>query len=109
MHNLIELSPDLKDIFKGLGVGEEETALRVLTAGFKELLIECEKEILEFEVKYGMPFEKFKEDFDAGKFGSLHAYPMEKDASVWEDLIVEKKMRLESLRKIERLSAECFE
>ena len=50
MHNLIELSPDLKDIFKGLGVGEEKTALKILTAGFKELLIECEKEILEFEV-----------------------------------------------------------
>lgn len=106
MHNLIELSPDLKDVFKGLGIGEEETALKVLAAGFKELLIECEKEILEFEVKYGLPFEIFKETLDAGKFGSPHAYPIEKDTMVWEDLIIEKKLRLESLRKMERLSAE---
>lgn len=103
MHNLIELSPDLRDVFKGLGVGDEQTALKVLTAGFKELLIECEKGILEFEVEYGMPFEKFMEELEAGKFGSPHAYPMEKDAMIWEDLIIEKKVRLESLRKMGRL------
>jgi len=106
MHNLIELSPDLKNIFKGLGVGGEETVLKVLRAGLKELLIECEKEILDFEVKYGLSFERFKEELDAGKFGNPHAYPLEKDAMVWEDLIREKNVRLESLRKMERLSAE---
>ena len=106
MHNLIELSQNLKDIFKGFGAGEEETVLKALTTGFKELLIKCEEEILDFEVKYGLPFERFKEELDTGKFGDPHTYPLEKDAMVWEDLVREKKVRLESMRKLERLSAE---
>lgn len=102
MH-LIELSPSLKNIFKALGAEEEETAMKVLTTGLRELLRECEQEILEFEIKYGMPFEKFKEELDAGKLGDLHSYPLEKDAMVWEDLVKEKQIRLESLRRMERL------
>lgn len=102
MH-LIELSPSLKNVFKGFGAEEEETAIKVLTTGLRELLRECEQEILEFEIKYGMPFEKFKEELDAGKLGDLHSYPLEKDAMVWEDLVKEKQIRLESLRRMERL------
>lgn len=105
MQNLIELSPDLRSVFEGLGgeSGEDELK-RVLIAGFKELLKECEEEILEFEIKYGLSFEKFKEGFEVGKFGDPHSYPLEKDAMVWEDLIKEKQIRLESIRKLERLS-----
>jgi hypothetical protein len=102
MH-LIELSPNLKGIFKELGVEEEETAIQVMATGLKELLRECEQEILEFEIKYGMPFDRFKEQLDVGMLGDPHSYPLEKDAMVWEDLVKEKQVRLESLRKMERL------
>lgn len=102
MH-LIELSPSLRGIFKGLGADEEETAVKALTTGFRELLRECEQEILEFEIKYGMSFERFQKKLDAGEFGDPHSYPLEKDAMVWEDLVKEKQIRLESLYKLERL------
>ena len=104
MQSLIELSHDLRSIFEGLGESGENELKRVLMAGFKEFLKECEEEILEFEIKYGLPFEKFKEGFEAGKFGDSSSYPLEKDAMVWEDLIKEKQIRLESIRKLERLS-----
>jgi len=105
MSNIIELSPDLKDILKELGIVEEETVLKALTSGFKELLIDCEKDILEFEVKYGLSFEVFKRRLDSGEFGDPFAYPIEKDAMIWEDLIKEKNVRLEALRKMEKLRA----
>lgn len=103
MH-LIELSPSLKGIFKELGDKEEEdTAAKALLIGLKELLRGCEEEILEFEIKYGLPFDKFQIDLETGKFGNPHSYPLEKDAMLWEDLIKEKQVRLESLRKLENL------
>jgi len=79
MQSLIELSHDLRSIFEGLGESGENELKRVLKAGFKE-------------------------GFEAGKFGDSSSYPLEKDAMVWEDLIKEKQIRLESIRKLERLS-----
>ena len=102
MH-LIELSPSLKGIFKELGQKEEDVAAKALLVGLKELLRECEEEILEFEIKYGLPFEKFKVELEAGKLGDPHSYPLEKDAMIWQDLLEEKQVRLESLRKLESL------
>ena len=104
MSHLIELSQNLKDIFKGFQGKEDDVALSLLYAGLKEFLKKCEEEILELEIKYGMSFEKFKEYLDSGKLGDLHSYPLEKDAMLWEDLVREKQLRLESLRRLEQLS-----
>jgi hypothetical protein len=54
--HLIELSPNLKEIFrfKGAEGREDEVALGLLVAGLRGFLRECEEEILEFEIKYGL-------------------------------------------------------
>ena len=106
MSHLIELSPNLKEIFrfKGAEGREDEVALGLLAAGLRGFLRECDEEILEFEIKYGLPFEKFKEELDLGKWGAPHSYPLEKDAMRWEDLVIEKKVRIESLHRLGRLS-----
>lgn len=103
MAHLIELSPEIRGVFKGLGRKEDEVALTALTAGLKDLLRMCEADILEFEIKYGISFERFKEELESGRLGDPHSYPLEKDAMVWEDLENEKKIRLQSLRQMERL------
>ncbi|GJQ51019.1 hypothetical protein KsCSTR_47550 [Candidatus Kuenenia stuttgartiensis] len=103
MHSLIELSPNLKGIFKEFGEKAEDIVMKALSAGLRELLRECEEEILEFEIKYGLSFEKFKEHLEKGNVGDFHSYPLENDAMLWEDLEEEKRIRLESLRKLERL------
>lgn len=104
MQGLMELSPSLKSIFEGLGERSEDEVKRVLNVGLKELLRECEEEILDFEIKYGLPFERFKENLEAGRLGDLHSYPLEKDAMIWEDLVREKQTRLDAIRRLERLS-----
>lgn len=103
MPHLIELSPKIKGIFKGLGRKEDEVVLTALTAGLTDLLRECEEDILEFEIKYGISFETFKEELESGRLGDPHSYPLEKDAMAWEDLENEKKIRLEALRQLKRL------
>lgn len=105
MDHIIELSPELKGIFKELSIDEEDMAVKAITAGLRELLKECEEEILEFEIKYGLPFEKFNEEFEKGRLGDPHSYPLEKDAMTWDDLVKEKQVRLKSLRKLEQLNA----
>ena len=87
--SMIELSPSLRDTLKRLGE-VEENAPKIFIRGLKELLKECEEEILNFEIKYGISFEKFRERLEKGDLGVPFSYPLEKDAMIWEDIVVEK-------------------
>lgn len=99
---LIELTPPLRDILKKLGE-TEKGALEVFIRGLKGLLRECEEEILDLEIKYGVSFEEFRKTLEEGKLGDPFSYPLEKDAMVWEDLMAEKRLRLEMIRQLEDL------
>ena len=99
---MIELSQPLRDTLIKLGE-VEENALMVFIRGFKELLKECEEEILDFEIKYGASFEKFRQMLDNGDLGDPFSYPLEKDAMKWEDLVSEKGLRLNMIRELEQL------
>ena len=99
---MMELSPPLRDTLKRLGE-LEGSALKVFIRGLMELLKECEEEILDFEIKYGISFEKFQEMLEKGELGDPFSYPLEKDAMKWEDLIVEKGLRLNVIRELEQL------
>ncbi len=99
---MIELSPPLRDILKRLGE-LEVNALNIFIRGLMELLKECEEEILNFEIKYGVSFEKFREMLEEGDLGDPFSYPLEKDTMIWEDLIVEKGLRLNMIRELEQL------
>ncbi len=84
---MIKLSPPLRDTLKRLGE-LEVNALNIFIRGLMELLKECEEEILNFEIKYGVSFEKFREMLENGDPGDPFSYPLEKDTMIWEDLIV---------------------
>jgi len=99
---MIELSPPLRDILKRLGE-LEVNALNIFIRGLMELLKECEEEILNFEIKYGVSFEKFREMLEEGDLGDPFSSPLEKDTMIWEDLIVEKGLRLNMIRELEQL------
>ncbi len=99
---MIELSQPLRDTLKKLGE-VEENALKIFIRGLTELLKECEEEILNFEIKYGASFEKFREMLEKGDLGDPFSYPLEKDAMKWEDLTAEKGLRLNMIRELEQL------
>ena len=99
---MIELSPPLRETLKKLGELELD-ALNIFIRGFKELLKECEEEILDFEIKYGVSFEKFRDMSEKGDLGDPFSYPLERDTMRWEDLIVEKELRLNVIRELGQL------
>jgi len=99
---MIKLSPSLRDTLRRLGELEVD-ALKIFIRGLKELLKECEEEILNFEIKYGVSFEKFREISEKGDLGDPFSYPLEKDTMIWEDLIIEKGLRLNMIRELEQL------
>jgi len=101
---VIEIAPQLQSVLEGLG-GEtlgQKIAL-LLSNELRRYLEECERELLELEIKYGMDHRGFKEKLEAGELGDEFSYPLEKDAMRWEDLTVEKKHWLDRVRTIEGL------
>jgi hypothetical protein len=99
---VIELTPTLRDTLKRLGE-VEENALLIFVRGLKELLKECDEEILDFEIRYGSSFDQFNESLNDGRLGDPFSYPLEKDAMKWEDLMMEKKHLLNLVRELEQL------
>ncbi len=99
--SLITIEPTLRDMIHGLGSDPETEAVKIFNMGLKELLRECEEEIMKLEIKYGTSYEEFKAKLDSGELGDPFSYPLEKDAMVWEDLMAEKRLRLGIIRQVE--------
>ena len=94
--SLIKIEPALRDMMHGLGSNPEMEAIKIFNMGLKELLRECDEEIMDLEIKYGTSYEEFKAKLDSGELGDPFSYPLEKDAMLWEDLMAEKRLRLRS-------------
>lgn len=99
--SLIKIEPALRDMIRGLGSDPETEAVKIFNMGLRELLRECEEEIMQLEIKYGTSYEEFKAKLDSGKLGDPFSYPLEKDAMLWEDLVAEKRLRLGIIRQVE--------
>lgn len=97
----IKIEPALRELIHALGPDPDIEALKIFNMGLKELLRECEEEIMKLEIKYGMSYEEFKLKLDSGELGNSFSYPLEKDAMQWDDLITEKRLRLKIIRQIE--------
>ena len=101
--SILTLSSPIKEILGKIGGEPESRPLSLLISGIKENLKECELEILEFETKYGFPFEVFKDKLASGGLGEEFSFDIERDAMKWEDLTIEKRSWIEMIRKIENL------
>ena len=76
-----------------------EVALGQVLKGYLERRIEeCEEEISEFENKYGMPFEDYKEML--GEKITL-SYEHEKDYMDWEASVIEYRFLKEEKNKLD--------
>ncbi|HDH10023.1 MAG TPA: hypothetical protein ENF84_03695 [Chloroflexi bacterium] len=100
----IEVAPQIHPILERLkGDTPSQKIAFLISSELRRYLEECEREMLELEIKYGMDYEQFKEKLERGELGDEFSYELEKDAIRWEDLIAEKKHWLDHLRAIERL------
>ena len=79
--------------------------VRLLSNELRQRIQDCEREILELEIKYGVMYEQFQEQLQAGELGDPFSYPLEQDAMRWDDLVAEKKHWLAELKAIQGLYA----
>lgn len=101
----IQIAPQLEPVLERLqGKTLDEKLARLIVNELRRYLEEVEREMLEFEIKYGVDYEQFTTKLEHGEFGDAFAYEREQDAMRWESLVAEKKMWLEQLRKVEGLA-----
>lgn len=97
---VVEIKPQVQTILSKTMVGEtvNERIARLLLGELRRNLEECEREMLDLEVKYGLTHEQFRAQLEAGELGDPFSYPLEQDTMRWEDLLTEKQHWLELLR-----------
>lgn len=101
---VVELDPQIQPIIeKFKGDNFNQKIAHLLGSGLERYLEKCEREILRFEIRYGLGYDQFKEEVKKGKLGDEFSYPLEKELMEWEDLLVEKKHWLDQLRTVKGL------
>jgi len=95
---VIELSPKVRPVLDSMsGETPEQKIAHLLLAQVRQYLEACEQERLGLEIKYGLEYSDFEQKLEAGELGDEFGYDLEMDAMRWNDLIAEKKYRLEQL------------
>jgi len=103
--SVVEIAPQVRPILENLGGKDPgELIARLLTSELRRRLEECEREMLDLEIKYGLEYPQFKERVVRGEFGDEFSYPLERDIMHWEDLLAEKRHWLSQLRAAEGLA-----
>jgi hypothetical protein len=99
---LAEVTPQMRTVLDGItGETIDEKIVHLLVNELRRRLQDCEQEILELEIKYGMMYDQFQTRLEAGDLGDPFSYPLEQDAMRWDDLVAEKKHWLSELKAIQ--------
>ncbi|MEA3459974.1 MAG: hypothetical protein U9R11_04795 [Chloroflexota bacterium] len=100
----VEIAPQIRLILDKLSEGTiNQKIAQLLLNEVRRYLEECEREMLDLEIKYSLSYEEFKARLEAGKLGDPFSYPLEQDAMRWDDLVAEKRHWLGHLKAIEGL------
>jgi hypothetical protein len=99
-----EVTPQLRSVLDRIeGDTIDQKIVHLLANELRRRLQDCEQEILDLEIKYGLMYEQFQTRLGAGELGDPFSYPLEQDAMRWDDLVTEKKQWLAELKAIEGL------
>lgn len=100
----IGVMPQIRPILDRLeGETTDQKIARLLFHQLRRYLEECEREMLDLEIKYGLTYDQFKARLERGELGNPFSYPLEQDAMRWDDLMVEKHQWLSYLKSVESL------
>lgn len=100
----IPIAPQLEPVLEHLqGETLDEKLVRLIANQLRRNLEQVEREILEFEIKYGVNYDQFVTKLERGEWGNPFSYEREQDAMRWESLVAEKRLWLEQLRRVEGL------
>ncbi len=97
----VQIAPQLEPVLERMqGATLNEKLAHLVANELRRYLEEVERESLEYEIKYGVNYEQFTTKLERGELGDPYAYEVEQDAMRWEDLVDERKMWLEQLRRV---------
>jgi hypothetical protein len=100
----VKIAPQLEPALARMkGETLDEKLAYLVTSELRRYLEQVERELLEYEIKYGVDYGQFIAQLERGEFGDPYAYEREQDAMRWESLVAEKKLWLEQLRRVEGL------
>jgi hypothetical protein len=100
----VTLPPELRSLLESLtGETTDKKIAYLLLRDLRHKLAMSEQERLDLEMRYGMEYAEFKEQLEAGLLGDEFSYDLEQDALRWEDLIAEKRYRLQQLQIVKEL------
>jgi len=99
----IEIASQLQPILNQVeGQTLDQKVARLLARQMRDHLEECEREMLDLEIKYHTDYESFKHRLEAGELGDPFSYGLEQDTMHWDDLRAEKQYWLAQLIEVER-------
>ena len=102
---VVQIAPELEPALERLqGKTLDEKLARLVANELRRYLEQVEREMLEFEIKYGFNYEQFAAKLERGELGDPFAYEREQDAMQCASLVAEKKGWLEQLRNTFRQS-----
>lgn len=88
----IAISPRVRPVLESIaGETPDQKIIHLLLGELRRNLEACDKELLDFEIKYGLEYADFARRLAAGKLGNEFGYDREMDAMRWQDLIAERK------------------
>ena len=101
MSEVDSVSNDTAKLLKDVtGESHLDSAVRITVRdALKHRLERVEEEIEEFEEKYGMSFEEFKQKWNSDEIEDRYSYDVESDFWEWEGLVTRKKRIEEGLEK----------
>ena len=86
------------DYVKGETVTDK--MLSLIAAHFATQLQACEREIRQYELKYGVTFAEFAELWEEGRIPERWSHPVERDYMEWEGLEAERRNWLSLLNDL---------
>ena len=99
----LALSPQIAEYLGHVkGQTSEDKVLALIEAYLSSQLKECEREIVEYEVKYRSTFAEFAEAWAKDAIPAKRSHDVERDYMEWEGLEAEKLRWLELLKHLPR-------
>jgi len=99
----LQIPEALKEMLdRAEGANLEEKVGRLLMSDLKYRLRTCTERLYEFEKKYGMSFEEFRESWEKNDSPGKYSYEAESDFLEWESLDDEHDFLLSEIRKLRK-------
>jgi hypothetical protein len=97
----LQISDSVKELLEyAEGNSLDDKLVKLVVSDLEKKLAICAERLYEFERKYALNFNEFKNTWELGAMSDKYSYSVESDYMEWESLDDEHRLLLSQLRKI---------